>query len=264
MPGQASGDARSPKPKSNERPRNVQFAAYVEDYVSSPETGKARPHTSNSGPKNTTNVNGSSNTNTNGTVIAGDFNAQPNATQKTASAADYVLTKDTQPSSFPPVGPPPSNINNYGGGQWHTSADPSQSLNWPGNQLHSGPPWASCYNSASPGPHFHAPWAPPHHLVNNVAYPVFAPPSPYTYVGLPICTALVFLLSCCHPLSLFIFLALELLIYFFSPSLLVSVPRFPRHGRLPELCAASFGAQLSTTGSGYHLRHHVACLHPSF
>ena len=183
MPGQVSGDHKSPKPKSIERPRNVQFAAYVEDYVSSPEMGKARPQPSNTAGKN---VDGSRSTNANGATNASISNTHSNATPKTASAADYEPTKDTQPSSFPSVGPPPSNINNYGGRQWHTSVDPSQSLNWPGGQLHAGPPWASSYNGASPGPHFHAPWAPPHHLVNNAAYPVFAPPSPYPYVGLPL------------------------------------------------------------------------------
>lgn len=104
--------------------------------------------------------------------------------------------RDVQPSSFPNVGPPPNN--HVAGAPWLVAANPSQSLGWPGAcHPYGGLPagaglWAPGVTDNSLACHF---YAPPPHLVNNVAYSAFThqhnPFGPVCFSSFP------FLL--CHP-----------------------------------------------------------------
>lgn len=85
--------------------------------------------------------------------------------------------RHTQPSSFPSVGLPPNN--HVSGAPWLVAANPSQSLAWPGACHPYGGygglpavagPWAPGVTESSLACHF---YAPPPHLVNNIAYPAF-------------------------------------------------------------------------------------------
>ncbi|CEJ92021.1 hypothetical protein VHEMI07701 [[Torrubiella] hemipterigena] len=106
---------------------------------------------------------------------------------KTVEQPSTDKPKDIQPSAFPAVGAPPHT--HAGAGPWLMAPNPAQSLGWPaGGQMYGGqqfqpsmaaamPPWAGVHGpvlaDGSPAAQF---YAPPSHLVNNIAYSAFTPP----------------------------------------------------------------------------------------
>lgn len=106
---------------------------------------------------------------------------------KTVEQPSTDKHKDIQPSVFPAVGAPPHT--HAGAGPWLMAPNPAQSLGWPaGGQMYGGqqfqpgmaaamPPWAGVHGpllaDGSPAAQF---YAPPSHLVNNIAYSAFTPP----------------------------------------------------------------------------------------
>lgn len=149
--------------------------------------------------------------------------------------------RDTQPSSFPSVGLPPNN--HVSGAPWLVAANPSQSLAWPG-ACHSyggygglpavAGPWAPGVTDSSLACHF---YAPPPHLVNNVAYPAFTHQhNPFGPVRF---TSFLSFLSSCVTLSTTLFR----LHFFLLHYRLSFKPLTPSH-ELPELRATPLGREL--------------------